>query len=135
MVETIEGREQPLALVIRPEGEDRAGTQFVTESSNPLQVGVIRRDSGDAIPAHSHKEFTAAYSGIRQEFIIVSQGRLTVNIYDTDGAHVASVPLGTGDALLQLAGGHGFEFEEKTRLLEVKQGPYMGKQQDKAIHG
>jgi hypothetical protein len=38
---------------------------------------------------------------------------------------VATRELGPGDAVLTLAGGHGFRMTEDTVLLELKQGPFL----------
>jgi len=32
-----------------------------------------------------------------------------------------------------LSGGHGFEFLEDTKMIEIKQGPYAGRDNDKII--
>jgi len=34
--------------------------------------------------------------------------------------------LNKGDVILLVNGGHGFEMLEKTEMIEVKQGPYVG---------
>jgi hypothetical protein len=36
--------------------------------------------------------------------------------------------LQTGDVILLIQGGHGFEMLEETEIIEVKQGPYAGEQ-------
>jgi hypothetical protein len=41
--------------------------------------------------------------------------------------------LAAGDAILLIAGGHGFEVLEACQIMEVKQGPYLSKEKDKVV--
>ena len=133
MVEEIRGSEGCLALII-PKSFGSYGSAFATPEDNALQVGAIVREAGDSIPAHNHKAFEHTYTGPRQEFLHVVEGRMRVTILDHQGQAVAERVLVAGDSMLQLSGGHRFEFEADTRLIEVKQGPYGGKEKDKQIH-
>ncbi|MGA7800314.1 MAG: hypothetical protein WCC36_05845 [Gammaproteobacteria bacterium] len=133
MVEEICGREGCLALII-PKSFGSYGSAFATREDNALQVGAIVRKAGDSIPAHTHRSFEHTYTGPRQEFLHVVEGRMRVTILDGQGEAVAERVLETGDSMLQLTGGHRFDFEANTRLIEVKQGPYGGKDKDKQIH-
>jgi hypothetical protein len=62
------------------------------------------------------------------------QGKVKVTFFDADGSQVAERTLTKGDSLLQLSGGHGFQFGETTRLIEVKMGPYTTLENDKQIY-
>lgn len=133
MVEEIRCSEGCLALII-PRNYGGYGNAFATKEDNALQVGAIVRNAGDVIPAHSHKRFEHSYSGPRQEFLHVIEGRMRATFLDSVGNAIAERVLESGDSMLQLGGGHRFEFETATRLIEVKQGPYGGKEKDKDIH-
>lgn len=39
--------------------------------------------------------------------------------------------IGKGDLIVLLSGGHGFEILEDTKFFEVKQGPFIGTDNDK----
>lgn len=121
-----------LALVVSRDFGDY-GTNFVTSSENPLQMGVILRNAGDTIGTHHHKTCSLSFQGQRQEFLHVVEGRVLVTILDDEGNEVDKPILESGDSLLQLRGGHRFEFEKPTRMVEIKQGPYGGKERDKVI--
>ena len=54
-----------------------------------------------------------------------------LKFFDTEDRQVAERILDQGDSLLQMSGGHGFQFEEPTRLMEVKLGPYSTQDNDK----
>jgi hypothetical protein len=107
------------------------GSHFATSLENPLQIGVIERGAGDVISSHKHLPVQVDYCGVRQEFLHVMMGKVRVKFFDTEGRQVAERVLDQGDSLLQMSGGHGFNFEEPTRLIEVKLGPYSTKDNDK----
>lgn len=111
------------------------GTNFVTSPENALQVGVIQRNAGDVIGGHNHKPCSLSYDGQRQEFLHIVEGRVLITIFDDEGKEVDRRVLESGDSLLQLKGGHRFDFELPTKMVEIKQGPYFGKEKDKEIHG
>lgn len=49
------------------------------------------------------------------------------------GKKIRAVELLTGDTIFLVDGGHGFEMLEDTKIIEVKQGPYLGKDEDKRM--
>ena len=130
MIEEINNGQECLAMIIR-KNFGSYGSHFATSLENPLQIGVIERGAGDVISSHKHLPVQVDYCGVRQEFIHVMMGKVRVKFFDTEGRQVAERILDQGDSLLQISGGHGFHFEEPTRLIEVKSGPYSTKDYDK----
>ena len=130
MIENINSGQDCLALVISKDFGSY-GSHFATSLENPLQVGVIERGAGDVISAHRHMPIQMNHSGIRQEFLHVMTGKVRVTFFDAEGQEVTERTLGQGDSLLQISGGHGFHFEQPTRLMEVKLGPYSTQGNDK----
>ena len=130
MIENINSGQDCLALVISKDFGSY-GSHFATSLENPLQVGVIERGAGDVISDHRHMPIQMNHSGIRQEFLHVMTGKVRVTFFDAEGQEVTERTLGQGDSLLQISGGHGFHFEEPTRLMEVKLGPYSTQGNDK----
>lgn len=130
MIENINSDKECLALVISKDFGSY-GSHFATSLENPLQVGVIERGAGDVIASHKHMPIQMNHSGIRQEFLHVMTGKVRVTFFDAEGQQVTERTLGQGDSLLQMSGGHGFHFEEPTRLIEVKLGPYSTTENDK----
>ena len=63
----------------------------------------------------------------------IKSGRTVVNLYDLNGKKFKSVELSDGDTIFFVDGGHGFEMLEDTKIIEVKQGPYFGKDKDKRM--
>ena len=130
MIEEINNGQECLAMIIR-KNFGSYGSHFATSLENPLQIGVIERGAGDVISSHKHLPVQVDYCGVRQEFLHVMMGKVRVKVFDTEGRQVAERVLDQGDSLLQMSGGHGFNFEEPTRLIEVKLGPYSTKDNDK----
>ena len=130
MIEKINNGQECLAIIIRKDFGSY-GSHFATSLENPLQIGVIERGAGDIISSHKHLPVKVEHYVIRQDFLHVMMGKVRVKFFDTEDRQVAERILDQGDSLLQMSGGHGFQFEEPTRLMEVKLGPYSTQDNDK----
>lgn len=100
---------------------------YVTEPELPLQVITIRGEAGDIGTAHVHfaVEQETAWP-TRHKVVTCLSGRFRAKLSEMDGTPVGEAELGPGDALM-CTEGHQIEYlEDGTRLLEVKQGPYLG---------
>ena len=60
-------------------------------------------------------------------------GKMKVSFYNDFSQKIDETVLTDGDLIVLLSGGHGFEFLEKTKMIEVKQGPYSGVDNDKIL--
>ena len=115
-----------LLAVILYSDMEQIGTEFVTGDYYPLQLGSHVQPQGHIIPAHSHRDVTREVDGTA-EVLVVTEGALEVTLYDNDRKVVSIEYLIKGDSVLLVSGGHRFRFlGEPTRLVEVKQGPYIG---------
>lgn len=119
-----------LALLIRDQPTPPArgrepGLHFFTGENDQLQVAAMTRPAGEKIAAHYHTPVQRKVWGT-PEVIFIRRGRLKAVFYNTDETACASRELRSGDILILLAGGHGFEALEETEMYEVKQGPYLG---------
>ncbi len=63
----------------------------------------------------------------------IDYGKVIAEIYDERGKNITHTTLNSGDTILLVRGGHGFKVLEKTKIIEIKQGPYKGKEEDKEI--
>ena len=129
MVERIEWQDQTLALIIRDQYQSE-GVDFVTPRESSLQLGVINRVRGESIKPHLHISSPRTIKDI-QEVLHIKSGRVEAQFYDEDGHVLLSTVLNPGDTILLMSGGHGFSILENARIIEVKQGPYQGIDQDK----
>ena len=113
-----------LAIVVE-EGFAKKDTNFVTPEDLPQQVGFLWREGGDSIEGHFHKDIKRDIK-ITQETLIILEGDVEVDLYDSSSTLVTTVRLKKGDLIVLVKGGHSFEFLSETKMVEVKQGPYLG---------
>ncbi len=101
------------------------GVQFLTPPDFALQLGHMVHVKGTILKEHTHnsvvREIQHTY-----ECILIKKGRVRVNLYSDDKMFVGDRVLQSGDTILLVSGGHGFNFLEDTEIVEVKQGPYLG---------
>ena len=120
-----------IAIIVRRDFE-KGGVNFVTKEVFPLQLGISSYKKGERIKAHFHIEKEIVIN-TNQEVVHIKSGRTIVNLYDLSGEKFKSVELSDGDTIFFVDGGHGFEMLEDTKIIEVKQGPYFGKDKDKRL--
>jgi len=121
---------QKLALHLKPE-DFQPGLSFFSQDQDFLQVGSWNYERGKVLPAHTHNLVERAVSRT-QEFIYVVQGLVKATIYDDQETVVEEFTLQPREGLLLFAGGHGYEIlEDKTIVIEVKNGPYPGAEVDR----
>ena len=102
-------------------------TTFITSPDLAQQVGFVVYPAGGVIKRHLHKNVDRQNIS-SSEALFVREGRLEIDIYDTQRSLLATCDLRAGDFVLMVSGGHGFRILEATVLLEVKLGPYGGAQ-------
>jgi len=102
-------------------------TTFITSPDLAQQVGFVVYPAGGVIKRHLHKNVDRQNIS-SSEALFVREGRLEIDIYDTQRSLLATRDLRAGDFVLMVSGGHGFRILEATVLLEVKLGPYGGAQ-------
>ena len=123
-MERIERDGTLLACVVRA-GEDADRTTFLTPPELELQLGFVVYGAGGAVAAHRHVPVQRSLDRTL-EVLLVRSGAADLDVFDEAGEPVATTPVGAGDLVLLVAGGHGLRFREPTVLLEIKQGPYGG---------
>lgn len=120
-----------IAIFVLPTFE-KEGANFISEQAFPLQLGVGIYRQGVNIKPHIHLKKKSIISEIH-EVVHIEKGRAIVDLYDTVGKYIKSIETPMGTTILFVAGGHGFRMLEDTKLVEVKQGPYSGKEKDKVM--
>ena len=125
-VELVRNLDQSIAIIIRSDYL-ADGIQFFTADVFSQQLAYMNRPTGYVIPPHVHNPVQRDVVWT-QEVLFIRSGRMRVDFY-TDGRHyLESRIVKTGDVVMLVAGGHGFEMLEPTEIIEVKQGPYSGDQ-------
>jgi len=129
-IETIGHGGHALAIIVRAEFS-KPGIEFFTAPDLSQQLAYMQHPAGKKIAPHVHNkvERTVSYT---QETLFIRRGMLRVDFYSDDRVFLESRILRTGDVILLIRGGHGFEMLEPVEMFEVKQGPYAG-DQDKTV--
>ena len=132
MSKKIYDEEGILVAILISQSDVFTETTFLTNSSEELQIGFIETNKTRGIPKHYHPSVSRTLNKT-SEFVQVRQGSCNVKIYDDKLTFISNEILHSGDSLLLLRGAHEFEgLTEKLSLLEIKQGPYVGKR-DKVL--
>ena len=128
--ERIKDRDTVLAIVIR-DADWGKGVNFVSSDEDYQQVGIWGYDREQELAPHIH--LVKARQVMRtQEVVFVKNGRIRADIYTEEEEFLKSVELEKGDTIILLGGGHGYEvLEYNTKVLVVKNGPYLGAEEDR----
>lgn len=125
-----DGGEGLVATIVRSGYKSPNGVAFLTGREQPLQVAKMSRRQGEDVEPHVHHERKRVVTQT-QEVLIVERGLVLVGFYTGDGRRFDNRTLGPGDVCVLHCNGHSLHFLEDTDLLEVKQGPYAGRELDK----
>jgi hypothetical protein len=113
---------------------ERHTKAHVTDNAWPLQIVLLERAPGGAVNPHYHVP-TEPLPPLptRHQIFICQRGRARVGIFTTDGRPLGDVFLEPNDLVLMLEG-HEVEFlVPRTRLIEIKQGPFPGTDADDKV--
>jgi mannose-6-phosphate isomerase-like protein (cupin superfamily) len=125
VVHRIKHKDQLLALIVSAEF-DQSGITFFTSDELSQQLAYIHHPPGKTIDAHIHTPAVREVL-LTQETLFIKRGKLRVDFFDGGGNYLESRILKAGDVILLVQGGHGFEVLEELEMFEVKQGPYLGR--------
>lgn len=127
----IKENETVLAKHVPAEIAWSGGLNFFSADEEYVQVGTWGYDSGKELLAHSHNEVSREVLWT-QEVLYIRKGKILAEIYNSDDKKVAEFCASEGDLVILLHGGHGYHIlEDDTQVLEVKNGPYVGANQDR----
>jgi mannose-6-phosphate isomerase-like protein (cupin superfamily) len=104
------------------------GVNFITPHEFSQQLAYISRSAGETIQPHTHNTITRTVHRT-QEILFIRKGKLRVDFYNNQQEYLESSIVESGDVVLLVDGGHGFEIIEDIEMIEVKQGPYVGDQE------
>lgn len=124
-VEYIKHQDQDVAIVFRGSLE-LEGVKFFTNDSNTFQIGAHHQKKGVVLTPHIHLLENPIIVKEVQEYLFIQKGKMKITLYTKKGEVIKEIVLNGGDSVLLMREGHGIEFLEETRLMEVKQGPYPG---------
>ena len=124
MIEEIRDGDAVMALILRRDYK-ADGIKFLTPDSYSQQLGYMNRPEGYVIKPHVHN-LALREVHYTNEVLFIKSGKVRVDFYGIDQQYRESRVLETGDIILLIVGGHGFEMLEASEIVEVKQGPYVG---------
>ena len=115
-----------LALIVR-HNYDKPGISFFTPDDYSQQLAYMHHPAGHVILPHVHNEVKREVL-YTKEVLVIKKGKLRGDFYSNEKEYLESVIIETGDVILLVSGGHGFECLEEVEMIEIKQGPYLGEQ-------
>lgn len=107
-------------------------TTFFSPSESSFQFGLLAHKAGFIEPPHFHKAVKREISDLQQMFV-VQKGVVVVELYRDEGDLIKEITLKTGDAIVLIHGIHAIRVIEDMQCISVKQGPFMGSENDKII--
>lgn len=125
MINTIKDQNDNVLAIIVKANYDKPGISFVTPDDYSQQLAYMHHPTGHVILPHIHNEVKREVL-YTKEVLIIKKGKLRCDFYSNNQEYLESQIIETGDVILLVSGGHGFECIEETEMFEVKQGPYAG---------
>lgn len=122
-----------LARQIFPE-DMKVGLNFYSADEEYIQVGVWGHyEKGKYLQNHLHNSFPRETNRTYEAVYLIS-GSMSADIYDLQKNYVETLTIKQGEVLILLESGHGYTItSEDTTVLEVKNGPFLGKNKDKTL--
>lgn len=130
-LEVFEHKGVRYAEVIRAESKVEI-TKFFSPAESSFQFGLLAHEAGFVEPPHYHKEFDRVIRDLQQMFV-VQRGVVDVDLYDDEGKMIETVRLRQGDAIVLIHGVHAIKVIEDMQCISVKQGPFLGAENDKIM--
>jgi hypothetical protein len=95
-------------------------TVFFSPPESSFQFGLLAHEAGFKEPPHYHKSVTRLIDDLQQMFVV-------------QGGLLREVILKAGDAIVLIHGIHAIRVIEDMQCISVKQGPFMGLENDKVF--
>lgn len=105
-------------------------TRFFSPAGSSFQFGLLAHAAGFLEPPHYHKRISRVIDDLQQMFVVQS-GVVAVDFFDQDGNKFREVVLRSGDGILLVHGTHAVRVIEDMQCISVKQGPFLGAENDK----
>lgn len=125
MIKKILNKENKCIAIFTDFSDLEDGIKFITEDEDILQLGAMSRPKDYKIIPHKHNKVKRESLGTN-EVLFLKFGKVKVNFYDKQDIFLESYVMKPGEWVILKDDGHGFEMLEKSFLIEVKNGPYVG---------
>jgi hypothetical protein len=107
-------------------------TTFYSPPESSFQFGLLAHEAGFVEPPHYHKPVSRTINDLQQMFV-VQRGVVVVELYSDEGKLLREIEMQAGDAIALIHGVHAIRVLEDMQCISVKQGPYLGEQEDKVF--
>lgn len=105
-------------------------TTFFSPAESSFQFGLLAHGAGYKEEPHYHKPFKREITDLQQMFV-VQRGVVDVLLYSDERKLIETVRMNQGDAIVLIHGIHAIHVVEDMQCISVKQGPFLGDEQDK----
>src|SRR5207247_10844426 len=104
--------------------------RFLTPDESWRHFGLLEHPRGFVQPPHYHKPIPRTIRALQQMFV-VQRGTVAMDFFDDQGRKVVEVVASPGDAVLLMDGAHSLRGLEDFQCVSVKQGTFLGAENDK----
>lgn len=111
-------------------GTEVKETEFFSPADSSFQFGLLAHEAGFVEPPHYHKPVKRTINDLQQMFV-VQRGVVAVDFFDENGNRFREVVLRAGDGIVLVHGTHAVRVLEDMQCISVKQGPFLGAENDK----
>lgn len=109
---------------------EEAGRHDASTVDEILQVSALSLAKGKVVKSHMHKPIPRSTIGTQEAWIVIS-GTIRAEIFDTNKDKISENILMSGDCVVLYRGGHSMQvLEDDTVIYEIKNGPYLGTEND-----
>ena len=120
-----------LLAIWKKSDEWEKGLSFLTSETDFIQVGTWWYEEGKILDRHHHNVVERS-ADLTQECVVIMCGSMNVKLYDFENEYVTEFTMQEGDFAVFLRGGHEYEIlQDDTKIVEVKNGPFLGVDIDK----
>ncbi len=116
-----------LASVCRNSQGDRVN---LTPEDEILQAAYVNLKKNVKIKPHWHQKTKRTTIGTSEAWVVI-KGKAKVSFYDLDNRLISSTKITKGQIVILFEGGHALESKSRFfSIIEIKNGPYLGKKLD-----
>jgi cupin fold WbuC family metalloprotein len=102
----------------------------LTAQNQILQASIINFGRNAKVAAHSHLKTERNTFGTQEAWVVL-KGKAEVLFYDLDKKLINSKLISKGHVIILFDGGHAMKIKSRSfTMVEIKNGPYLGKDYD-----
>lgn len=123
-LEKIKYKNTVIAFIVRDNIDIKEGINFFTTPLDPLQLALHSYKAQKITKIHHNKISSPISQTQKYKYIYMIRGAAKIELSIETGKVVKSVELKRGDSIIIMDIYHKVIFAPKSRIIEIKQGPY-----------